>query len=395
MTNEKVKKLVDLATTDGFVSAMSIDPYREEKQYAWLKELQVYMLDKHNLEVETTHNSTSDKYLGMVFTRGGALVGDLYDPYYSYEYKEEALFQILTATFEYLNSPEQCARCSSRHTSVVRYGDNNAAYHCQDCGAVTVENEMIGEIGIEVARTRSTIDTLRGYTDAFSQPLTEGQQLYADIAREQDTNNLYVAGVDPISARTGQSISIQGGQIRDVQALDEMPLSGGEPVNDLGTNLRWQTSEDFFSDQMAELNRVTPFDEAEDGSTQYSVGSTRRSRSRINNEELVPREVHELRDRAREAMEHPEHGFNTPRPDITDYMEVELGDGSVERVRTYNNAYQQIIEQTEAEIDRLYSSVGIARSRMSQNEALATMRSLAEQTGVIPINSTVNPNDDF
>jgi hypothetical protein len=338
MMNEKITKLIELAKTDGFVSAKN-DPYKEEKLYFWLKELQEYLNDKHKLDIDTTYNSTTGKYQGIVFTKSESLIGDLYDPHTSFDDREDALLHIMIATLEYLYSPERCARCDSHHTHILRYGDNNIAHHCQDCGAVTIDNEMIGEMVIEGTPRPQEVKVQRNTSSSNS--------IYFDIETNGATGD-YIVGFD-----TYQS---------DSQPVEPTNARMAEmPVNDLGTNLRWQTSEDFFSEQMAELNRVTPFDEAED--------------RLLEPDEVYPRESVRLRD----------------------YQELNLNTEGRATIRTHR--MPDSLRQ-ELDTDRLNQSIRdaqaeLVRLRPHQSDIMDAMIELSRETGLVPINSRIESDNVF
>jgi hypothetical protein len=347
MMNEKITKLIELAKTDGFVSAKN-DPYKEEKLYPWLKELQEYLNDKHKLDIDTTCNSETGKYQGIVFTKSQSLIGDLYDPHTSFDEKYEALLHIMIATLEYLYSPERCARCDSHHTHILTYEDNLMAHHCQDCGAVTVDHEMIGEMAIAGTPRPQEVRVRRNTAVA------DGLCFDIETSTMRDERGYYVAGVDTYQSDS-QPVEPTNARM-EVQPMSEMP------VNDLGTNLRWQTSEDFFSEQMAELNRVTPFDEAEDGSTQYSTRRRLRDYQELNLnvEGRATIRTHRMPDSLRQELD-------------TDRLNQSIRDAQAELDRLANEIYPPITDE----------------------QRLEAMRELVNVTGMTPINSTVNPNDDF
>lgn len=404
--NEKMTKLIELATQAGFVSDIN-DPNKEEKQYNWLVELQKWMYKEKKFDIDTLKNHHYNAYYYVVFKSGEGLISDLMSDERFTE-RDDALIDALINTIEYMNSPEQCARCSSHRVSVANTGATQT-YVCMDCDAITCDGQVIGEVhgGISERANRELQDRavtlgerieqsegIDRWVTAFDEPL---QTLAVDLETGGLDNGGYLTGDEVQFADNARRRRRSGDNITGVTATDRV------------------SGEVYFSQQMAEANRVSPLDDiAEDGSTQY-VGSNRRSRrysSRIEQrllepDDVYPREVHELRDRAREAMEHPEHVLNA-RPDVSDYMEVELGEGRTGRVRTHsipeslrtyldNQLLQSSVQSAQAELDRIRDEVSISRSNLQphQSDIMDAMRELSRDAGMLPISGDINPNDEF
>jgi hypothetical protein len=186
------------------------------------------------------------------------------------------------------------------------------------------------------------------------------------------------------------SISLDGETVGGVAGYNDVTPDS----NDLGENFRWIDTESL------DLYTGNSISIAENGSTQYESTRNRRYSNRIQRADQDYEEVPRFSNEAdpplysRESLDlraQQRLQTNDEPLRLRDYQEVNLDREGRARIR-----YHEIPESLRQDIDADRFNVAIEEAQTELDRLSQELfHELTRETGMIPINSTINSNDDF